>query len=124
MINKNYINEANRIRKTYFKVLENVKDKEDIINGYKSKITDIMDNLESYVNSVDDVDNTIQENLNKYLIDIELNIDKIRHELIPLNSAIEQLKKESTILYNNIKDLYPNMSDSDIQKEVFNGLEI
>ena len=38
------------------------------------------------------------------------------------NDRIEKLREEETILYNSLKEKYPNMSDEDLKKELHSRL--
>jgi len=125
MIGKHYIDEALRIRETYLKTIDEVLDKEKIINKYKVKVSNKMNILKDYVDNLED--DTITENIKKDLIkdtlNIEIELKNISKEIVPLLDIIEKLKKESKNLYNKIKEKYPELSEQDIQKEIFLNLK-
>ena len=63
-----------------------------------------------------------QKLLNDKLIDIESNINLIKKEIVPINTTIESLKKQSSNLYSVISESYPSLSMEEIQRQVINYL--
>jgi len=125
MIKDRFLNEANRIRETYIRTLDLIKNEEYIINQYKDEITSLMENNDEYIqkNSRKDV-SEIKENLKEELMEIETKITKIVEKLNPHFKKIEDLKEDSKTLFNLIRVEYPKMSDLEIQKEILYFIKI
>lgn len=120
-----YIDEAIRIRSTYFKSFDEIKKKEFTLNKYREELEEIMLNANDYVKSIKN--NKMDERMvsvamNDHLNNIESAMEKIKKELKPVEETIEQLKIDAKVLFDSIREKYPNMQDIDIQKELFMGL--
>ena len=120
-----YIDEAVRIRSTYFKSFDEIKKKEFTLNKYREELEEIMLNANDYVKSIKN--NKMDERMvsvamNDHLNNIESAMEKIKKELKPVEETIEQLKIDAKVLFDSIREKYPNMQDIDIQKELFMGL--
>lgn len=118
MIDKVYINEAVRIRKQYVSCLLSIYTKEEKIVRYKDEIQDIYNEMETIVKKMDENDLTSKTKLNDMLNDIEININKVKEELRPIDDEIEKLKKQSITLFENICEKYPTLDKEDIKKYV------
>jgi hypothetical protein len=105
-----YINEAKRIRKIYLTNLTNIVEKEDDIQTFLKMINDIKSDIE---------DNEENENIfQEKLLNINKNISKIKDHIMPYYDEIKKLDESQRILYNNIKDKYPNITDDEIQEQI------
>jgi len=125
MIKDRYLNEANRIRETYIRTLELIKNSENIINDYKNDIDVLMNKNEEYINKNSDMQiDKIKENLKEELMDIELKITKIVNKINPYLEKIEKLRNDSKILYRNIKEEYPELAELEIQKIILDFIKI
>lgn len=111
---KQYIEEAVRIRKEYINNLKLILSKQDIIKQYAEEI----DKTKDALSDIDLTDEGNKQKVNETLILLEKNIKDINDEINPYQLSIEELKKQSTILYNSIKDKYPTLSDNDIENEI------
>jgi len=124
-INEQYINEALRIRETYIKTLRAIEQKETQINEYKEIVEGSLKNLETYINENKNeinVDN-MPEDLTKKLLKLELNMNTIQDELKPYTEIMETLEKDTSKLYKNIKEKYPQLEDIEIQKQIFDKIK-
>lgn len=122
-IHQRYIENAIRIRKEFLSVMIDILDKETEITTHKNRISDLMSTNKKYINDnskspIEKIKKDIQNDLN----DIESNIIKINNKLLPVLEKLEKLKKESKELYLAIKDKYPNLSEQEIQKQIFEKL--
>ena len=125
MINKRYLNEANRIRETYIRTIDNIKKEESLIENYKKEIEDLMKSNSEYINKNSKLDiNKIKENLKEELNEIEIKIIKITEKMQPFFDKIDKLRDDSRILYRNIKEEYPELSETEIQKLILNFIKI
>lgn len=122
-IHQRYIENAIRIRKEFLSVMIDILDKETEITTHKNRISDLMSTNKKYINDnskspIEKIKKDIQNDLN----DIESNIIKINNKLLPVLEKLEKLKKESKELYLAIKDKYPNLSEQEIQEQIFEKL--
>ena len=122
-IHQRYIENAIRIRKEFLLVMSDILDKETEISNHKKRISELMTINEKYIvnnskKSIENIKKDIQNDLN----DIESNIIKINSKLLPILEKLEKLKKESKELYLAIKDKYPNLSEQEIQNQIFEKL--
>lgn len=111
-LDKLYIDEAKRIRKIYLSSLAEIVKKEDEIQVYFNMIEGIREQVEE--NSVDAND----EFFIKKLIEIDESIEKIKGVILPYNDKIKKLDESQKLLYNNIKDKYPDITDEEIQNQI------
>lgn len=120
MIHKHFLKEANRIREKYLNTIEKFQKKENYIKENKSYIESIMKELSV---SVENSEHDIKDEVKSELLEIETTIYKIQKEVIILDKELKKLQNESKLLYSKIKDHHPNLSEDEIQKEVFYALE-
>lgn len=123
-IDQKYLDDSVRIRQTYKECLFSLKEKEDKVKIYRDSITELMDEMKSYIENTPDenFNENTQKLLNDKLIDIESNINLIKKEIVPINTTIESLKKQSSNLYSVISESYPSLSMEEIQRQVINYL--
>lgn len=110
-LDKLYIDEAVRIRRTYLDNLAGIVRKEDEIQKY-------FEMIENVRKEVAENENPDQEYFVKKLTEINDNIEKIRSIIIPHYDTIKKLDESQKTLYNNIKDKYPEITDDDIQSQI------
>jgi hypothetical protein len=110
-IDKIYINEAKRIRKIYFTNLICIVEKENDIRQYFSMIEKIKEDVDANDDQNDEF------YVNK-LIEINDNIESIKKFILPHSEIIKELDNAQKLLYNNIKDKYPNITDDEIQEQI------
>ena len=119
MIANKYIQQGINIRKNYIKT---IKEMETIQNDLEStlkvlsKVKDELDEISKYDSEETNIDNIKTEAI-KQLNKVEYEGDKLRKKYEPLNEEIEKLKKQEVILYNSVKEAYPEMEDKDIINE-------
>jgi hypothetical protein len=112
VLDKLYIDEAVRIRKTYLTNLAAIVEKEDEIQVYFGQIEDIRKQVE------DSEPTNPDEFFVNRLLDINNNIEKIKNVIMPHYDKIQKLDESQRLLYNNIKDKYPNITDLEIQEQI------
>lgn len=110
-----YINEAIRIRKEYlYNLIEIIKKEEEI-----KKYFEQLENIKKRMESLTDTEREINEkDITSVIIEISKNIDNIKKHILPYSDKIKKLDKDQRLLYNNIKDKYPNISNDEIQKQI------
>lgn len=111
-IDRLYIDEAKRIRKVYLTNLANIVQKEEEIDRYFKMIEKIKDEVK------DNESVTNEQFFIGKLLEINDNIEKIKTFIIPHYERIQELDGAQKILYNNIKDKYPDITDEEIQSQV------
>ena len=123
-IDQKYLDDSVRIRQTYKECLFSLKEKEYKVKIYRDSITELMVEMKSYIENTPDenFNENTQKLLNDKLIDIESNINLIKKEIVPINTTIESLKKQSSNLYSVISESYPSLSMEEIQRQVINYL--
>ena len=122
MIAEQYINEGIRIRKVYIQNLKQILIQEPIVLEKKKEIETLQKEMESIVNSdLNDVRKTLE--LNKNLLILEQKIKNIQNIVKPYHDAIENLKTDTEKLYLAIKQQYPNIQTSQIEKDIMSRVE-
>ena len=117
MIAEQYINEGIRIRKVYIQNLKQILIQEPIVLEKKTEIEKLQKEMESIVNSdLNDVRKTLE--LNKNLLILEQKIKYIQDIVKPYHDEIENLKIDTEKLYLAIKQQYPNIQTSQIEKDI------
>ena len=111
ILDKLYIDEAIRIRKTYLNNLAAIVKKEDEIQKYFLMIEDVREEVEQ--NEAPNQDYFV-----KKLTEINDNIEKIKSVIMPHYDTIKKLDESQKILYDNIKDKYPEITNDDIQSQI------
>lgn len=106
-----YINESKRIRKVYLTNLANIVKKEDEIQLY-------FDMIESIRKQVKETDSSNEKYFIDKLMEINDKIEKIKSFLLPYYEEIKKLDNSQRILYNNIKDKHPDITDNEIQDQI------
>jgi hypothetical protein len=110
-LDKIYIDEAKRIRKTYLTNLAAIIKKEDEIQLYLEMINNIK-------KEVEDSELTNDEYYKNKILEIGTNIEKINKFIMPHYEKIRGLDDSRKILYNNIKDKYPTITEDEIQDQI------
>jgi len=119
-IHDRYIKQAIRIREDFIRNMQKIIESEKEINIHKEVIINLMKSNEKYIKANSDKDiEMIKDVLKDDLLEIDSKIEKITKELTPMLKQTEKLEKESKELFNAIKDKYPNLSEEEIQKEIF-----
>lgn len=118
MIDKIYIEEAIRIRKEYLKNLLNV-------TKFEKVYQELFDKLEKEKEKVSNFDADIitQDDIFKYVKQLEVDLNLILDKIRPYIEKIDDLDNEQRILYNNIKEKYIDITDEEIYKEIIPVIE-
>lgn len=115
MLDRNYINEAIRIRKEYLSNLSNVNELDNIYYDLLIEFNNLKTKIDDIENKHQNVD---EQYLFKLLEDINEKITNTSNKIKPFKNNIEKLNKEQSILYKNIKEKYPKLSDDDLYNEL------
>lgn len=123
MINIQYIESAKRIRTQYLKQV-------DVLNKYENDVKKLAEFLQSKASEMEEYQPNIKKIKNKEDInqvsnkileiinDIELEEKKLISKIEDVNSNIEKLRLEETILYKEIKKRYPTITDEELIREI------
>ena len=123
-IYERYIKQAIRIREDFIRNMQKIIESEKEINIHKDSIVNLMKSNEKYITENSDKDlDMIKNTIKDDLLEIDSKIEKITKELSPMIQKTEKLEKESKELFSAIKDKYPNLSEEDIQKEIFYAIK-
>jgi len=123
-INERYLNAANRIRENYLNTMNEIHANEAIIIKYKNHIQNLMEkNGELIENNPDKDIEQFKIDMKEDLEIIDDNINNIVKKLEPLLKNIEHLNTESKDLFISIKDQYPDLTEENIQEQVFKALK-
>jgi len=110
------------------KSLDIIKKHESILsklNAVQKSLELASNKLNQYKNEIDNIGEENLENKTKIyeiLISYEDEIKKLSKDTKPYINELETLKKESSLLYLKIKELFPNKKDEEIQKILFNDM--
>lgn len=125
-INKNFINEAISIRKEYLDEIKILTEKENKIIDYQNRLKSFLNDIEKYVKINKDSDvseEQISIDLNSELAEIEITMNKIKNDVGLLDNKIKFLQEKSRSLYQKIINKYPELTQEEIQKEIFYSLK-
>ena len=118
MIDKIYIEEAIRIRKEYLKNLLNVTKFEKVYQEIFEKLEKEKEKVSNF-----DADIITQDDIFKYVKQLEVDLNLILDKIRPYIEKINDLDNEQRILYNNIKEKYIDITDEEIYKEIIPVIE-
>lgn len=106
MIDENFVNAALRIRREYLKVNSN-------LDLYKRRAREITSNIDSLIKRVEDIQEEYADNrdsveeavteLSRVVADFEIEGEKLRKLVEPLNKQVEKLGLEEQELWRAIK---------------------
>jgi len=123
-IHKRFLDEASRIRIDYLNELKKFESKEEDLKQYQNKLTDLLNNIEKYINENNNTtEEEITEDLKVELSEIEVNMNIIQKEVSILEKKVKKLRKESSTLYKAIKEKHPELSEQDIQHEILYSIK-
>ena len=114
-IDEIYINEAIRIRKVYLDSLLKIVEKEEDIKKYFDELDKIKEQIEKAKDENIQLD---EKKMATTMIQINKNIEKIKNYISPYYDSIKGLNEDQRILYNNIRDKYPNITNDEIQTQI------
>lgn len=129
MIDTQLIESAQNIRKTFLRLGKE-------LNNYQTDVKKLVDflqeklrYLEQYNNdnvkkikNDDDISKVTKEILSQ-IEEIEVAEKRIQTKINKINKELEQLNKDEQILYQTIKERYPDLTDEEIIKEIHSNLE-
>ena len=123
LINEHYLKEAKRIRQNYFKHLEKINSKSELINKHKDELENILKEVEVLQKRAEN-DQDFQKMMNEQLNLIEAKIESIQQEIRPDYEAIKELRQDSSNLYSSIIEKYPDLSVDDIKIQIIDFINL
>lgn len=122
MIQEIFLKRAYNIRKEYLGIRHNIEDYEKnvklLLKTLEEKsinLQDLKDKIDS--NKIHDPEMAKSELL-KIMMELEDEINKNDGYINRLNTNIDRLKEDEISLFRDIKQRYPEMTDSEIKSEV------
>jgi len=122
VIKKHYIKESLRIINKYNEIVEK-------LNEFQ---TALVDNKQALVNLQKEIDKLSYNNapelqkrqeLSDIMVNYDKEVNKLHSIIIPYLSEMEQIKKESDILYKSIKENYPGYENKVLQEQIFKQIQ-
>lgn len=121
MIDKIFIDRAVSIRKEYLDLSKNVKFYETQVTGLTNFLNEILVELKDLQKKVN-VGNIKEAEAQRILTDkinkTEIEYNKIKKIIDPINNKMEKLSQDEQELYKQIKVKYPGIDDNLIINEV------
>jgi predicted nucleic acid-binding Zn-ribbon protein len=122
MIQEIFLKRAVNIRKDYLNLTTDLSSYERMLRDIVSTIGEKHQDLIEIKNKIDDtkissVDSAKSEFL-KILIDLENDSNTLEKYIESINEKMDDLKKNELDLFRDIRQRYPEMSDSEIKSEV------
>ena len=122
MIQEIFLKRAANIRKEYLTITRD-------INSYEKNVRDLLGALEQKSTDLESLKNKLDSNrinspeeakmeLLNIIMEVEDETNRNEKYINNLNKNIEKLKEDELLLFRDIKQRYPEMSDSDIKNEI------
>ncbi len=129
MIDSQLIESAKNIRRNFLKLNRELdgyqKDVRELIEFLQSKIRYLEKDAKGKVKTIKDNDGIAQ--ITKEIIgeieEIELEEKKLHKKISKINEEMEKLSKDEEILYQTIKERYPQLTEKQIIEEIHKMLE-
>ncbi len=129
MIDTQLIESAQNIRKTFLKLGKELNNYQGDVKKLVEFLQEKLSYLEQYNNknvknikNDDDISKVTKDILSQ-IEEIEVAEKRIQTKINKINKELEQLNKDEQILYQTIKERYPEMTDEQIIKEIHQNLE-
>lgn len=114
-IDKKYINQGIELRKEFL----GLNSQMDVILKDLKKVAE---NLKNENDNLEDINSNLKEMeyeqasrlVLEKLMNMELEAEKLHKIYEPINKRIEEIKKQETILFENVKMSYPSLSEEEI----------
>ncbi len=128
MIAKIYIESAKNIRNEFLRLTKELNKYEKkaaelviYLENKSQKLKEFSENKVSTIKDKADIAK-VGEEIIKEMSEIESEEQKLIRSIKPINDKIERLKKDEEILFNQIKEKYPNLSSQEIVQEIHSHL--
>ena len=119
MIDKIYIETAQKIRDEFIETTNKISQYEEPLREIQESIESFIKDLESIKSNLKNKDSkTAETEIMDKVSSVEIEGNKYAKLIDPLNKKIEDLEKRENNLYNTLKEKYPKLSDEDIINEL------
>ena len=129
MIDNQLIESAKFIRKDYLSLTKNLNKYQDDVKNLGIFLLKKVDEIKKYNDDVikkiknkDDI-SKVTNHILKEIQAIEDEERKLAEKVESVNLKLEKLRSDEVILYNTIKERYPNLTDEQITKEIHSHLD-
>jgi chromosome segregation ATPase len=129
MIDRQLLQSAREIRKKYLSIMGDLSDYEKEIkklSNFLLEKAEVFKNMnEKDLNQKGSKDQllVITQKIVNEIQEIEKEEEKISKRIESLNEGLVKLQEEEEVLYQTIKQRYPNLSDEKIKSEVSNEIK-
>mgnify|MGYP006898474332 CR=1 FL=1 len=121
-IDKQYIIEAKRIINDYNDTINNLKTFEIALEDNKQILISLQQDLIK-LNNTSDTDLSKKIHLHEIMLKYDIEVDKLHKIMMPYLSKLEDIKKNSHVLYKLLHEKYPSMTDKQLQEQIFLQIE-
>jgi hypothetical protein len=122
MIQEIFLKRAANIRKEFLSIQKDANNYERALNGFVKMIDNTSNNVEDFLERLNSNTLSDPEKAKQDLIEIFVNLEneynKTSSSIGNVEDKIEHLKKEEITLFRDIKQRYPELSDSQIKSEI------
>lgn len=128
MIAEIYIESAKNIRNEFIRLTNQLnsyeKEAAEHVIYLESKSKELQDYSENNVSKIKNKTDIgkVGEEIIKKISEIEDREQQLLRLIKPINDKIDRLKKEEEILFNQLKEKYPNLSQQEIVQEIHSHL--
>lgn len=110
-IEENYIQDAIRIRKTYFEVLDKITQQQSKIDIYRKEV-------ENYLEQLKNIEELDKHSMELHTLEVGIKIKKVEDLINPYYEQIKNLENEADKLYETIMSIYPDVDIDDVKKQI------
>lgn len=125
MIDKSYIDSARSIKKEFTELSDKLSDYQNYVEQLLNNFRKIANDLEHWRKNDLMKEESVQSAGNfmiSKLDEIEQETEKLNKKIDPINKKIEKLREEEVKLYKLIKERYPNLTDSQIIRQIHENI--
>ena len=120
MIDINLVKQAKSIRDKHIKTIDKYNNITKVLNEYENKLISYKDDIDKIDVNEENIENT--KKALDIMEDFELTINNLSNKVKPIIKELEDLKKQSNLLYNKIKENHPNKNDDELKEQLFKQL--
>ena len=116
-IEEHFVNQSINIINKHKYIIDELNTYEEILNNNKKVLLDLKDELEDITGS--DLDSATQHaELMLLMEQYDKEMELLHNKIAPFIEQLDQVKKETNILYTAIRNKYPEYSDSELQEQL------
>lgn len=122
IIETRYIIESKRIIDNYTKAIGELQHYEKTLTDNKNLLSSIKTSIEELQKS-NDTDLLKKQKVYDIMLNYDIEIDRLKITIEPYITKLENLKKDSAVLYGILKEVYPGATDIQLQEQIFNQMK-